>query len=354
MKNSTFEELKERAESLLREERFLSSKEPIKRLLKDKGIPYQEEKFEVEVLVPQEVKLQVDNRTVPAVGYVGSPNIEVEGYVKEDPLAGDIALTPKRSDRRVFQKLKEKGVKAIITYMEDLDAHFHGSAVGLDLPIINVRKEHVELLKDAYVKLKVKSKLVKTTGTNLLSEVGRGAIFYLVAHTDTKPGTFGAIDNGIGFLTLIYIFDELRRDYKLPFKLRLLLTDFEEVGLLGSKHHVQKLPKHTYYCINVDSIGWTNPSVLYKDAEGYNGQTINEKFFKHASEFSVNIEWKAVPSAISDHIPFKQQGVETLFLTSHPFSIRHTPYDNVHSIDWDMVRMWFDLILSFIRRFHKI
>jgi aminopeptidase YwaD len=67
------------------------------------------------------------------------------------------------------------------------------------------------------------------------------------------------IDNGLASLLLPYLYEELRENYSIPFKLRFLITDGEEVGLEGSKFHTLKKPKHAYYCINLDGIGWQNP-----------------------------------------------------------------------------------------------
>jgi len=57
---------------------------------------------------------------------------------------------------------------------------------------------------------------------------------------------------------------------------------------------------------------------------------------------------------MSDHIPFKRKGVEALFLSSNPFSLRHTFYDTYSAVDWDVVELWFEVLSSFLRRFHKL
>ena len=150
-------------------------------------------------------------------------------------------------------------------------------------------------------------------------------------------------------LLLPYLYEELRENYNIPFKLRFLITDGEEVGLEGSKFHTLKKPKHAYYCINLDGICWQNPAILYKDKEGYNDYRLAEAFYRSAKEIGFEVEFRAVPSAKSDHIPFKKVGLKTLFLSSHPLPIRHTTCDNYDAVDWHIARLWFFSIVNFLR-----
>ncbi len=359
MRSETFEELQRTAEDLLKLNRLAGSegnkltKEKIKKFLREKGITYREEVFQIEKALPIKATIRVNNTTIPCVPYVGSPKGEYEGYVKRDPLGGDIALLGVSEERSKLPSLRERGIKAGITYLETLNVHYYGN-VDEEFPLVNVKKESIQLIEDAYIKLTIETKKESILCSNIVFDIGRGPIIYMVAHMDTKPYVFGAIDNGVGFLLLLFMADELRRNYHLPYRVRFLLTDAEELGLEGAKFHVGKGIKHAYYCINIDAIGWQHPAVIYKDAEGYNGDRLMDMFLRHLQDMKVSIDFKSCPRAKSDHIHFKKAGVQTLFLSSNPFTIRHTFYDNLEAVNWDIVRMWYELILSFLRRFHKL
>ncbi len=360
MRNETFEEFQDLAYQLLTQNRFVGTqghrkvKTDFMLFLESKNIKFSVEEFYVEKYVPKSSSLWVDGKDIPCVAYVGSPPAEVQALVKREFIEGDIALCPQREERAVIKSAHEKGCKAVITYLGDLDTHYYGNAQDTLIPVVNVKRSDLSLLEDARVKLKVESSKERIRCSNLIFEVGRGPLVYLIAHMDTKPDVFGAIDNGVGFLLLPFIYDELRKDFKIPYRFRFMITDAEEVGLEGAIFHVGNGLRHVFYCINVDSIGWSNPAVIYSDAEGPNGERIMDMFYRHMRDVKMEVDFRMSKGARSDHIPFKKAGVQTLFLSSNPFSIRHTFYDVVDAVDWDKVRMWFDLILSFLRRFHKL
>ncbi|MEZ0360668.1 MAG: M28 family peptidase [Hydrogenobacter sp.] len=360
MKSETFEEFQKVADELLKVNRLSGSegsvltKKRIKRFLGERGIKYSEEFFHVEKLFPVKASIEVNNLTIPCVPYIGSPSGRYEGYAKRDIIKGDIALVKVSEEAIKIPQAKDNGAKAVITYMETLNTHYYGIVSEGDFPVVNVKKEAIERIEDAYVRITVETKKEKVLCSNILFEIGRGPIVYLVAHTDTKPGVFGAIDNGIGFLLLLFIADELRKNYNLPYRVRFLLTDAEELGLEGSKFHIGMGVKYAYHCINVDAVGWYHPAVIYKDAEGYNGDKLMDMFARHIQDMKVSVDFRCSHRAKSDHIPFKKAGLQTLFLSSNPFTIRHTLYDNLDAVNWDIVRMWYELILSFLRRFHKL
>ncbi len=360
MRNETFEEFQDLAYNILTQNRFIGTKghkkakENFMLFLESKNIKFSVEEFYVEKYVPKSSKLSVNGQDIPCVAYAGSPPAEVEAMVKREFIKGDIALCPRKEEEALIKSAQGKGSKAVITYLEDLDTHFYGNAEDVSIPVVNVKASHLSLLEDAQVKLSVESSKERIKCSNIIFEIGRGPIFYVVAHMDTKPEVFGAIDNGVGFLLLPFIYGELRKDFKVPYRFRFMITDGKEVGLEGARFHVGKGLKHTFYCLNVDSVGWYNPAVIYSDAEGPNGEKIMDMFYRHMKDMKVEVDFRASKDARSDHIPFKKKGAQTLFLSSHPFSVRHTFYDVVDAVDWDKVRMWFDLILSFLRRFHKL
>ncbi|MGC8852859.1 MAG: M28 family peptidase [Hydrogenobacter sp.] len=355
MRSETLEELKRLADEVLRLNRLSGSegnttaKRVIKKWLRSRGISYSEEFFYIERFMPIEARIEIDDTVIFGVPYIGSPSGVYEGYVKREPIEGDIALV--RVSEEEHHRINK--AHACITYMANFNTYYYGSVSGKGIPFVNVKLEDAQRIEDAYVKLTVKTKKEKILCSNIVFELGKGPTIYLVAHMDTMPEVFGAVD-GVGFILLLFLADELKKNFRLPYRIRFLITDAKELGLEGSNYHVSKGLKHTYYCINLDAIGWHNPAVIYKDAEGYNGERIMEMFLKHLQGMRMDIPFVSTSHAKGDHIPFKRKGVQTLFLSSYPFIIRNTLYDSVEAIDWDMVIVWYELILSFLRRFHML
>ncbi|WP_029551149.1 M28 family peptidase [Thermocrinis jamiesonii] len=357
MKSEIYEELRLRAYEYLTLSRFPGTKEHkkakeiIKTILREKAIPFVEERFSVKKRVPVRAYLETNGNFVKAFPFVGSLSGTFEGYVKEDFIEGDIALQEAKSVN--FELLKNKNVKALVCYLGSLDQIFYG-AVHEDLAVVSIKRSELPKVKDFYVRLYVESKEEELRCSNIVFELGKGPVVYVIAHMDTKPETCGAVDNGLASFILPYLYQELKKDFRLPFKLRFLITDCEEIGLEGAKHHVSKGLKHAYYCINLDGIGWNSPVVIYRDSGGYNDHELSERFYRIARQVGLEVELKAVPSAKSDHIPFKMAGLKTLFLSSHPLPIRHTICDNYYAIDWQIAKLWFFAVLHFLKDLGKI
>ncbi|RMH81436.1 MAG: Zn-dependent exopeptidase M28 [Acidobacteria bacterium] len=360
MKSERLEFFKEFAYSILTQNRFPGSeghkntKGHIKSFLEYIKAGFREESFDVRLHIPQESYIEVDGKRIECLAYPGTPSLSTEGYVKEDFLEGDIALRKGDLSMEDVEEVKQRGGIAILTYKESLNTYHCSEMPILDLPVLSVKKGDVPEIEDYNVKLFVKSSEKIIRCSNILFEVGRGPVIYLVAHMDTSPLGYGAIDNGIGFLTLLFIYEELAKSYQRPYRLRFLITDCGSLGFTGSKFHVRNGLKHVFYCINLDGVGWRNPCVVYEDAYGYNGQRINDSFYKHVEELKVKINYVSLKKAMGDHLSFKELGVESLYLSSHPFTFKNTLYDNYDAIDWDTFNMWYEVILSFLRRFHKI
>ncbi|MDQ7038511.1 MAG: M28 family peptidase, partial [Aquificota bacterium] len=287
-------------------------------------VPVREETFQVEKYIPVEGKIKINGREIKAYPFPGSTWGEIEGVVvrEEDDVEGKIALAKVGEERESekARRLKERGALAVIFYTEAIDSPYFGTLNGEKLITLTVDRKTAEELTGNRVSLISRVRKTRLTGRNLYFDIGKGPFLYLIAHIDSKPFVKGAIDNALSVALILMIAKEIRDTYSFPYRIRFLITDCEEMGLEGAKHHVENL-KHTYYAIAVDSVGWVNPAVLYKDNAGYNGERIMEKFFRHLKDLKIDIPFRESRRARSDHIPFKEKGVQTLFLTSNPFTL---------------------------------
>ena len=370
MRSETLKEIQRLCEDICWENRLSGSKgnkkvrKLIKSYLRENNIPFFSEKFEITKVIPLSASLRSNGSVYEAIPLVGSLWGETAGEVvvikdwekiKSSDVAGKIVATPVGGtrDEEKAKILREKKAAALITYMEELNTNFSGTLGNTKFLAVNTKREVVEELKGKEIILQVRTEKRKIECENIVVEFGRGPFVYLIAHYDTKPFVYGAIDNGVAVAFLLAMVRELIEYEDLPFRIRVLFTDAEELGLEGSRYHTREL-KNTIYAINVDSIGWKNPAVLYKDYYGENGRKINDKFFRHVLEMKVDIPFVASKTGASDHVPFKEKGVETLFLSSNPFTIRHTELDDYYAIDWEVVRMWYDVLAYFVRKLHRL
>ncbi len=363
MRNELLEELKEIVHFLASRNRLSSSQgiresqDYIRRFLKKSGLPFVEEGWEVEKKLPVGGKIKVNGTEITAYPFVGSDWGDREGEVvyENDDVKGRIVLVrvgEGREEEKV-RELKERGAVGAIFYLEELESPYIGGIGEENFVAVSVDRETARALIGKKVRIETKVRRTKVRGRNLYFDIGKGPFTYVIAHLDTKPFVNGALDNAVSVALLLILARELKDTYHFPFRLRFMITDGEEIGLEGSKHHVERL-KHTFYVVNLDSIGWRNPAVIYRDAEGYNGNEIMEKFYRHLNDLKVNIPFTEGKRGRSDHIPFKKKGVQSLFLSSNPFTFRHTFYDNLEVVDWDIVSLWFEVLSSFLRRFHKL
>lgn len=370
MRSEALKEIRKLCEHICWENRLSGSKgnkkvrKLIRNYLKENNIPFFSEKFEITKVIPLNAYLKHNGKSYEGLPLVGSLWGETAGEVtvikdwkklKNAEVAGKIVAIPVGGtrDEEKAKILRKKKASALLTYMEELNVNFSGTLGNAKFLAVNVKREVVEELEGKEVILQVRTEKRKIECENIIVEFGRGPFVYLIAHYDTKPFVYGAIDNGVSVAFLLTLIKELIEYEDLPFRIRVLFTDAEELGLEGSKYHTKNL-KNTIYAINIDSIGWKNPAVLYEDFYGENGKRINEKFFKHILEMKVDIPFVASKTGASDHVPFKEKGVETLFLSSNPFTIRHTELDDYYAIDWDVVSMWYDVLAYFVRKLHRL
>ncbi|MFN7064839.1 MAG: M28 family peptidase [Aquificaceae bacterium] len=361
MKGERLELFKEFAYRFLAQNRLIGSdghlysQRLIEGFLEENLYPYRRESFFLRVAILEKAWVEVEDKRVEGIAYLGSKKVVLEGFVKRNYLEGDIALIPNLTRDKALEAQRRKAL-AIITYREKdkVDGYIYGPSMGVDIPVLSLRREDIKDVEDFRVRLFISSREKGVRCENITMEVGRGPIIYLVAHRDTVQNTYGAMANGIGTILLLFLFNELKDGYHAPYKLRFLLSDAREWGSKGVRHHLEKGLRHVFYCINLEGIGWHNPCVIYKDMGGYNGERINELFYKHLRDLRVGIDFCKAKERDGDHIPFKEVGVQSLFLSSHPFTIRHTQYDLYDAVNWDVVAMWYEVILSFLRRFHKL
>lgn len=117
----------------------------------------------------------------------------------------------------------------------------------------------------------VQNILAKLAGT------GGGKAVLLVAHYDSVPTGPGASDNGAGVAAVLESMRALKAGPPLKNDIIALLSDGEEVGLLGADAFVEEHPwaKNVGLVLNMDARGNSGPSLMFETSED-NGWLVAE------------------------------------------------------------------------------
>ncbi len=159
----------------------------------------------------------------------------------------------------------------------------------------------------------------------------------LAAHYDSVSSGPGASDDGSGTVTLLETARALKADAPLRNDVILLITDGEELGLLGAKAFVDEHPwvKDVGVVLNFEARGACGPSLMFETSPG-NRALIREfaKVAPHPVTSSVMYEfYKRLPNR-TDFTVFKQAGLAGLnFAYIGCWPRYHTMTDSVENLN---------------------
>jgi len=107
---------------------------------------------------------------------------------------------------------------------------------------------------------------------NVMARIGsgdRGKAILLAAHYDSVPHSNGASDDGLGVATVIEAVRALKSGPPLRHDVIALLTDGEEIGLLGAKAFMEQHPwaKDVNLALNFEARGNSGPVVMFETTD---------------------------------------------------------------------------------------
>jgi Zn-dependent M28 family amino/carboxypeptidase len=146
------------------------------------------------------------------------------------------------------------------------------------------------------------------------------------AHYDSVLNSPGADDNASGVAILISLAQALSTLEVRDVNFLIVFFDHEEDGSAGSKAYLRDLQKEGKSIIsmhNIDMIGWDNDKDKTIDAE-FPSNEMEEIYRVAASKRGVEINRVSYNS--SDHIPFREAGIETVCLSEEIFNGDTTPH----------------------------
>jgi len=189
---------------------------------------------------------------------------------------------------------------------------------GVEIPVLGTTFEvGAEFLDGGATQTHLSARTVSRTRetSNVIAESqwgGEGRTLVVGAHLDSVPEGPGINDNGSGSATVLEIALQMSRLGIEPRnRVRFAFWGGEELGLLGSKHYVNRLPEEELGDIsaylNFDMVGSPN---FVRDV--YEGQDATEEVFTdYFASRGIEVEVTSALDGRSDHGPFAAEGIPT-------------------------------------------
>lgn len=182
---------------------------------------------------------------------------------------------------------------------------------------------------------------------------GSGKAVMLVAHYDSVPTGPGAADDGAAVAAILETARALKANPRLRNDVIVLLTDGEEVGLLGAEAFVAKHPwaADVGTVLNFEYRGNSGPTLMFETSAG-NGRLIDA--FAASPQpvgTSMMVEVYRVMPNQTDFSVFKRAGMPGLnFASISTASSYHSQLDRVDAVDPRSVQHQGETMLALARR----
>ncbi|MFO0431948.1 MAG: M20/M25/M40 family metallo-hydrolase [Hyphomonadaceae bacterium] len=161
---------------------------------------------------------------------------------------------------------------------------------------------------------------------------GGGGAALVAAHYDSVPAGPGASDDGAGVAATLEIAARLAGQ-KLPKPVIFLLTDGEEVGLLGATSFVRKDPwaKDVAFAINMEARGTGGPAIMFQTSapNGRDVAALTAKPVRTIANSMAADVYRTLPND-TDATEFLGKGYDVVnFAFIAPLARYHTPLDTL-------------------------
>lgn len=311
--------------------------------------------FEVE-MERARISLAGEGESIPGIRLSRSPYGEATGllvdvgraFEKDIPdggIDGMIALIERGtiSFEEKIARVTAAGAVAAIVY-NNASVNFRGTlATDGSIPAVSITRAAgdrlLARLSQGDVRTTVTVAHVVADSVNVIAEMPGadpdGGMVILGGHYDTVPGVPGANDNGSGIAVLMTIASEVA-DRSYPFTLRFVGFGAEEIGLFGSRFHVESLSAHdlegVIAMLNFDALGSGRTAGVLGDP------ALVQSTLDVAAAGDVDVEEQSLGAGwSSDHAPFENAGVPVLFFLSDDFSRIHSPEDRLEFVRPELI-----------------
>ena len=245
--------------------------------------------------------------------------------------------------QQAISKVAEAGAAAVVISGTQ-DSYRHPALLAFDSPIpallfdTRVENPWTEAMANGDLEIAVHIEVEKLESRNVIAEMkGSGdGLVIIGAHYDVVPETeAGANDNTSGVAVLLSLAEALA-GRSLPYTIRFVAFGSEEIGLYGSRHYVESLDEaelaRITAMLNFDVVG----SGPHLEAAGH--EALANLALSIANELGIEAQPGTLPpGAASDHTPFDDADVPTLFLFAPDISRIHTPEDRLEFVQPELL-----------------
>lgn len=262
-----------------------------------------------------------------------------EGDIPAEGLVGMVALIERGTTtfQAKLENVAEAGAVATIVF-NNQEGVFRGSlASESTIPAVSLSSEQGTALlallerSEVIAEVRVESRTHESRNVVAVKPGPPGdAQVVLGGHYDTVPGTPGANDNGSGTATLLTVARAVA-DVSYPFTVRFMLFGSEELGLLGSSDYVRGLSEDeraaTLAMLNFDALGTGDTLGILGNSE------LATTALSIGRELGISTQRRFnLANASSDHAPFVEAGISTVFLLADDISRIHTTEDTLEFV----------------------
>ena len=301
-----------------------------------------------EVTAPGELRTIPINLSVEASasGPLTSVGMAFEEDIPAGGLMGRVALIERGTItfQSKVRRVAEAGAVAAIVF-NNRDGLFGGAfAEPSSIPAVSLSRDAgrnlLALMEAGEVVASVTVETRTLQSRNVVAEKpgppGNKQVIVLGGHYDTVPGTPGANDNGAGIATVLTIAGAIA-DRSYPFMVRFMLFGSEELGLLGSSNYVRALSDEqrlaTLAMLNFDSLATGDTLGVLGDGD------LALKALSIARELGISSARRqfGISNFSSDHAPFVEAGIPTVFFLADDISRIHTPEDTLEFVQPELL-----------------
>lgn len=148
----------------------------------------------------------------------------------------------------------------------------------------------------------------------------------VMGHMDTVARTMGADDNASGAAGVMEIAQALK-DYESDYSILFILTEDEEIGLVGAEKYVKELKNNgtkndVLFVVNMDMIAYNKNNVVDLETEDQ-FEDLAKWMAKLTEEYTTLTPNIVLDTWGSDHIPFIQANIPAILTIEHWNT--HTP-----------------------------
>lgn len=222
------------------------------------------------------------------------------------------------------------------------------------IPVVGIRRRAgCGLSEGAEVRIRYRAERTRATGRNLVVDLpGEGGILVAGAHYDSWCA--GAQDNAASVRMLFEMLAGFHRSRRPRHRFRAVFFDAEEIGLIGSRRHVEGAPPDYLYYLNLEMavpVRGGRLRLLFHSRDRLTRRALDRSRVLSGGivPFPLSFYYRLFPFFPADLEWFHRSGIPCASTWCHS-PVQHTPRDDARNVRWaaypGVARRLTDLLLA--------